>query len=487
MFFFLRKELYPTRLDNCVMTLHMDDVGFQEQEGAPPPHDDDNPAEQPKKRRRYATRLITASTADFLKNLGLENCATNDRGLYAQFCEELVTKGDIIWRMHSDSGDVVVMNDISSTSGRLQPLSFCHVSSATQDDQLLINCTCQMYRHIKSVAMGEGVDVAEDDAILDDKFTCVHCRLYRDLLHPDRNLILSGNTGSQVVTKVQENLTFLNNPVVLLGPASSTATTKLSVVGQNKTSTVHLTFTPAGNCFARCQLGTCSMYHLNKKKVPKTADSRCTDGLCSHLKTLFANLEFVYNLFPGRFGEGYGQGEGGDDVDLEVPVPFPPTDATPSSKVTFDTESGLWQSSSYSQHKPMSQHCPQLVKRTFHRLQFFRDGPDVDGAFKGPDLYPALQDENGKDVMCMHQNKFTSDEHPVGLVPQQHFRCKVYTCQVCRFDCIHTRFDCTLCRFNCTLCRFNCTLFRFNCTLFTFSFSITGCSLLSVLQAAINW
>jgi len=387
------------------------------------------------KRRKYTSRVVSVGRGEFLKQLGLENCATSDRGVYPSFCEELVTQGCIMWRKHSDYEDTIVMNDYSLQTGKVLLCSFCHVASFVRDGKLLVECSCPMYRQIHSVGLSSVGN--EDTVILDESFTCMHCRFYREKLHPLKQQILTHNSSSNLGVLVQENLSHLNDPVVLVGEASTHVTTKLSVVGEQDCFLVHLNFTSAGNCFARCQKGFCQTYHMNRKRVPKKVSpgQEVSEDLCPHIKTLFSNLEILSTFFPSVFSVA--DGAVGDDVEDAEPV-FPegevPPDEVPDctgAKVTFNQTTGLWESNSLSVHPPWPDSHPELIKHTFIRLGFLRDGPGPQGLYKGPEFYPSTVDDDGTPSKCQHGVPFTSPEHPAGLQPIHQHQTMLFTHWVC--------------------------------------------------------
>ena len=55
------------------------------------------------------------------------NCANPNCILYKLFEEQHITEGIIKWRLHEQSRDVCIMNDIKRTTGHLMPQSFVHI------------------------------------------------------------------------------------------------------------------------------------------------------------------------------------------------------------------------------------------------------------------------------------------------------------------------------------------------------------------------
>lgn len=437
MFFKCHAESYPTRFSESVVHIHLLDVGDVEvvESGR-----EDILQVPARKRRRYAARILSTTPQEFVEELGIAgNKAVADRGIYKDFCEELMCKGLIQLRQHSSQGNVVAMSSYSYTTGRMQPLEFVHTTSSYDDDnKLLLTCTCAMYKQIQGVALKKVTD-QDENSVLDDKFTCMHCRFYRESLHPVEEDILQFNRGSNLVRKVQENLGSLNNPVVLLGQANSKVTTKLSVLGESSCALIHVNFTAAGNCFARCQQGLCQAYFLHRSRMPKVvAMDKIQGDLCPHMKSLFANLEVLHKMFPKHFSEDV------TDEDLEIPrgpevgedsevdvqaLPFPEVQVPTVDQLSFNEESGMWESGSYSQHKPRERDDPQIVTDAFHRLGYIRGEP-TKGCFLGPDLIPKHQNPDGSTKKCPHGSVFCNEELPDGLPPILHHQTKLYTRQV---------------------------------------------------------
>ena len=57
----------------------------------------------------------------------------------------------------------------------------------------------------------------------------------------------------------------------------------------------------SGVCYATCTNGECAAKMLNKKKMPKEFSISDSKNVCTHLSSLYANMEVVRNLFPSYF------------------------------------------------------------------------------------------------------------------------------------------------------------------------------------------
>jgi hypothetical protein len=235
----------------------------------------------------------------------------------------------------------------------------------------------------------------------------MHCRVFKDYLSGAMELISNqDNTSiSNLHRKLLDTLEVIDDPVALLGTPNYKGTTKFSVKGTGLygvfgCALVHLNFN-AGGCYVKCQEGLCQTKYLNKKKIPKKVSGKDTDNLCSHLQTFFSNLEVfkVRDLFPEYFGtnneeEEEEETDQPDTVLLDDNVANEDAPAIKganiSSLVSFDTQSGLWSSTSLSQHKPRREYDPDLVSETLDRLAYIRPGNlnRSDGTYIGPPLKP---------------------------------------------------------------------------------------------------
>ncbi len=173
--------------------------------------------------------------------------------------------------------------------------------------------------------------------------------------------------------------------------------TKLSVRGNDVSfSVVCITFT-GGLCYAACQDGSCRAQLLNKKKIPRTEDIRLLPNpKCPHIYKL---VTFLHNFFPDYFANTQAL-----DVGEEGCVPPPTADMNQDDfsvrgvqpAIDFDLVSGLWKSTSLSQHTPCEMLDPTLVQKAFQRLKsIVLANLQASGAFLGPDLVPSHLSQEG--------------------------------------------------------------------------------------------
>lgn len=268
------------------------------------------------KRRKYATQVLKVSPQTICDTMGVEyqtvkNSTDRNRNLYSVFSQQLITDGAVQWRKHNDYEDVVIMSDYNASTGILSPLSYVHVTSTKSERSnhpILLKCTCKIYNTIQCAGLS-GMDLsAEQDVVLDESMTCMHCRFFKEHLAKYSESLESIASSSILDKKVKKSLEQLNNPVVLLGMAAQNAATKFSVLHEDTVSVIHLYFNEANACFVKCQNGECISRLLNKKKIPKVINTQQSDEFCGHIQTLLANFELIEELFPEYFnGEDFPQ------------------------------------------------------------------------------------------------------------------------------------------------------------------------------------
>ena len=378
-----------------------------------------------KKTKQYSQRVIKVLSGcpeslqeqvDLAEASGVEVMTGNpQRSLFSSFSEELSTKGTVLWRIHQEEENVVLMSDIDPTTWRLKPNALATITATPGDqDRINVKCTCQVYQHMQDTALlGAHRDApdsldAVDGVVLPEDFTCMHCRFYREALLPGMQEIFSQNNAtSNLLIKVQLTAGLVNNPVVLLGDPGTT--TKFSVLGNSSLALVHANMTSTG-LFVKCQSGLCGSHINNKgRRIPQRVDAMQVlqqGGVCPHVHTLLANIEVVRDALPEYFVEDPdldADFEEGDtdypDVDVgdapgaqadPEPLPDPVNHET---KVSFNVEEGMWRGSSHSKFRATRQrHDPELVRSAAQRLE--RSGSTIqdNGCYTGLLLVPQIPD-----------------------------------------------------------------------------------------------
>ena len=388
---------------------------------APP---DEGTTEPPPKKRRCKTRVLSVSKARVCQHLGQDvqlakNFASQHRTQYQIFSEAMITDGQILWREHSDEKDVVIMSDYCDSTGVLLPQKFVFVTSRVGDEGVyLIKCTCSTYQQIQCAALIGEADLEADEevALNSEQMTCMHCRLYRNHMAHQYDLVTADDRAkSNLLSTVHVDV---KNPVVLVGSVWPQSATHFSVLGKESLSIVHVTFTPT-NCWVTCLNGSCkaSMAKQNKKRVPKVISVTDTQSdVCEHLALFYADVKNWKPLFHDYFNsdatDDTDSTDGTDGTDDTVVDPV--QDALPfvlntedqdvrsvTKHVWFDTEKGLWECKSYTSHTPLDQFDPNLIKATFQRLQTVGGGSmGFNGMYKGPDFIPASTNGDGSPRQC---------------------------------------------------------------------------------------
>ncbi len=224
----------------------------------PPEVDEDAP---PTKRRRYAIRQLSITPQTLCERMNVkysdvQSCAVKNSTIFKKFQFNIISVGLVQWRKHSTDQDVVVLNDYCQTSAVLLPLDYVHVYASMADEELLIKCTCKIYRRIHCLAL-VGCDLeAGEEAVLSNSSTCMHCRFFRTHLHGCMERLEEQETSTPLLSKVREGLENVNNPVVVLGSPNQ-VTTKFSVFGGDNYSMI--TFIPMAPVLQNAQIRCVSL------------------------------------------------------------------------------------------------------------------------------------------------------------------------------------------------------------------------------------
>ena len=353
------------------------------------PENIDDRQEQPppmKKRRKQAVKLTRVTNEALLECMGTDvdslrdlNQANPARTLYQGFQETLLSIGTIKWRLHDvEKGiDVCVMSDYRPDNGILQPSNFVHVTCAKQlIGEPIIKCTCAIYQVFKRAAKQnvpivpfvDGEDEGEEEVYPEGSKTCMHARFYYDFLYNAYDeAVEQAPTITKPIQMVQKSLQYSQYPVQLLGQVLPQGTTKFSVKGDDSYANVHFTFYQ-GKCFAKCTNGMCATQMRNKKKVAKTVSLGDADKVCPHLKNVYANFDYVKAFFPHYFNEEDLEFNIGEKEEVNMDDFNVDQEEEKAAKEAFDPETGLWNSNSFTDHKPfMKPNNPLLVRSTRER------------------------------------------------------------------------------------------------------------------------
>ena len=110
------------------------------------------------------------------------------------------------------------MGEYNPGTGLLKPLSYVHLTCTTNnnDETSLLKCTCQIYNTIKCAGLSNIELLDDEDAVLDECLTCMHCRFYKEHLHQKTENLYNITSFTAIDYQVKESLPTSNNPVVVL-------------------------------------------------------------------------------------------------------------------------------------------------------------------------------------------------------------------------------------------------------------------------------
>ena len=157
---------------------------------------------------------------------------------------------------------------------------------------------------------------------------------------------------------VHESLQHMNSPIQLVGNVIPGGTTRFSAKGKEGLSIVHISFYQR-NRQILCTDGHCSINCKNKNITCRNPDHQYMQ-VCSHLHTIFVNLDSVKGFFPDFFL----QEEGHLSVIPEGPVNKDDVNIECQASGKFNIETGLWDYPALSKHKPKEMMDLQLVNST---------------------------------------------------------------------------------------------------------------------------
>jgi hypothetical protein len=317
-------------------------------------------------------RIISVAPKDLSRSVGEDhatilNSANKNRNLYTCFKEQLVTEGVIKWCLHEPGRDIVVMTDYSAENGYITPSSFVHVTCTKDRNAIepILKCTCSIYRMIQR-AQHQDIEIwPHEDGVLDNQFTCMHCRFYiENLVGCIEKMSQPEPSLSNPLKMVMASLNTMGDPVMLLGNVLFQGTTKFSVHGKgtDNYAVVHISF-HQGSCMAKCTDGMClaELAKKNKKKIPKVLTQRNWDNLCPHMHTLFVHIELVHQYFPQFFNAL-------DNDVIEGMAPIEQVNLDDQNldrenmKGNFNIDTGLWEFKAISTHKPREMFDEQLIR-----------------------------------------------------------------------------------------------------------------------------
>ena len=136
----------------------------------------------------------------------------------------------------------------------------------------------------------------------------MHCRFFNEyLLNAYEQATHQTSELPHAISLVQDSLQEMNHPVQLCGNILINSSTKFSVQGAGSYSIVSLSF-PNGKCSASCSDGMCATHMKNEKNIPKEANKEERKPICSHIKNVCRNINYLAEAFLEYF----------DDTTLEI-------------------------------------------------------------------------------------------------------------------------------------------------------------------------
>ena len=359
----MRENTYTAYINTYVDFLLNEDKEPEEIE-ATCSHND----QPPKKKRKHAARTVRLQISSVFKECDIDmnddiNCASQNRNVFREFKEQLLLQGIIKWRYHSNDMDICCLNDIDSDTGVLIPNSIVHVTCIKNFSQEnVITCTCEIFNIIRCAAHQQHRIIPEEqgDVYPDTTMTCVHCRFYKEsLVTAYRNFNTNTpNTYTRSENIISKSLQHMNDGVILLGSVLHKGTTKFSSKGEDNYSVVNITISH-GKCSMKCTNGMCLAVTQTKKKLPKSTNLKQLDLLCSHLKTMAQNIDYVKGFFPHCFAQVQSETEE-NAVEMEQEN-FDDVGLRPE-EANFDVQTGLWIFKALSSHKPKDMMSDELRK-----------------------------------------------------------------------------------------------------------------------------
>ena len=342
--------------------------------------DTECPEPSPKKRRRtvITKRIDRQGIKEKYLSPGLEeliSLSKTDRTVYSTFKNELMNSGTIKWRYSEEGRNVCVMNDINVMTGHMIPNSFVHVSCEDYENGPIIKCTCHIYKFLQHADHQQEIRYE-----LDPETSCMHCRFFFDHLLNAYEEVCTGRQLTRPLEMVKVFIDKMNDPILLLGEAIKSGTTKFSVQGNDYFSLVTLNFT-GGKCYMKCHGGVCAASNVNKKRMPRVFSLANKEKMCSHLQTCHEHSTTITQLFPDYFKEGIEE----ENEEFETEELINNEDDEMIGRdlhSNFDTATGLWDYKSLSSNrKPKKMMDKDLIRNTAERIKMIVDYAELNPTF----------------------------------------------------------------------------------------------------------
>ena len=166
--------------------------------------------------------------------------------------------------------------------------------------------------------------------------------------------------------------------VQLVGNVVPNSSTKFSVQGTSASfSIVSLTFTNGKMC-ARCLNGMCGVAMHNRKNIPRSTTQEDRKPVCSHIKTMCKEIQYIESIFPEYFQESARSEGDVQEHNFQFPV-NPETevnneDGNIAQNIPghFNINTGLREYESLSKHTTKDMMHPHNVNSTMQRNDFVK-------------------------------------------------------------------------------------------------------------------
>ena len=122
----------------------------------------------------------------------------------------------------------------------------------------------------------------------------------------------------------------------------------------------------------------CGVAMRNRKSIPKNATKEDRKPVCSHIKTMCKEMQYIESIFPEYFQES-AQSDGDVQeynfqfaVNPEMEVNNEDGNIVQNIPGHFNINTGLWEYKSLSKHTPKDMMHPQNVNSTMQRNDFVK-------------------------------------------------------------------------------------------------------------------
>ena len=255
-----------------------------------------------KKQRKYRSRVKQLTVQDLLQKFDMPQTPFSlnlaeplQISEFQNYKHAQLHTGAMYWCIHSESTDVVLLNDYDLENGVMMPLSYMYTTLMhNRDGSTTMSCSCSSFSMLMEFVDGDDLDSSV--------VTCMHCRFMNMCIGDpvDYMRVFSSTCPEEhhlaIFHKILNSPTFCAN-IQALGhdhqyPISGTK--KFSVRAGDEDDPlcefVHLTL---DGTFITCQSGFCNLQMglCSRRKTSRLLISEEIQNLCPHLNVMLQNLE----------------------------------------------------------------------------------------------------------------------------------------------------------------------------------------------------